>query len=73
MLGKIDKSLAEQAQQHCPHVGSDKKRKAEADGNRRPSKRGSQLNGAELTIVEREAKAIGDLCNYIEEIGGTFP
>lgn len=71
MLAKIDESLAKQATQHCPH-GEDKKRKAETDSNRRPSKKGSidHKNGGDMTMVEREAKAIKDLGNYIEEVGG---
>lgn len=75
MLGKIDESLAVEANQHCPRGSEQKgnsKRKADGDTNRRPSKKASadKKSIGEMTIVEREAKAIDDLYNYIEEVGG---
>lgn len=72
MLGKIDESLAKQATQHCPFGDDSKKRKSNSvdDTNRRPSKKADTKNGADMTVVEREAKAMSDLANYIEEVGG---
>ena len=72
MLGKIDESLAKQATQHCPCGDDSKKRKFNSvdDPNRRPSKKIDNKNGGDMTVVEREAKAMSDLANYIEEVGG---
>ena len=72
MLGKIDESLAKQATKHCPRGDDSKKRKSNShdDANRRPSKKLDTRNGEDMTIVEREAKAMKDLANYIEEVGG---
>ncbi len=72
MLAKIDESLAKQATLHCPRGEDSKKRKFDTtnDSIRRPSKKADHKNGAEMTMVEREAKAMTDLVNYIEEVGG---
>ena len=73
MLGKIDESLAKQATQHCPRGEDSKKRKSDAtnDAIRRPSKKADYKFGAEMTMVEREEKAMKDLVSYIEKVGGT--
>ena len=72
MLGKIEESLSKQATQHCPRGDDSKKRKSNSfdDANRRPSKKVDTKNGGDMTMVEREAKAMKDLTNHIEEVGG---
>jgi hypothetical protein len=80
MLGKIDESLAVEANRHLPvesKQGNTNKRKAEGGADARPTKKKAaaadkQKNGGEMTAVEREAKAINDLYAYIEEVGGKY-
>jgi hypothetical protein len=72
MLGKINESLVKQATEHFPRAGDTKKRKPDSldDANRRPSKKSDTKNGGDMTLAEREAKAMRDLENFILESGG---
>ena len=72
MLGNIEESLSKQATQHCPRGDDSRKRKSNSfdDVNRRPFKKVDTKTGGDMSMVEREAKAMKDLANYIEEVGG---
>lgn len=75
-LSEKDDSLATVAREHIPQEGNgSKKRKQEGSGNesqskKRPFTKGQKEDSGDITLGEREERAMENLFAYIEEQGG---